>query len=167
MAVPAGACRRDTCGTGRGTAPRSGCGPSGPGVEEEHGGQRGQRDRAADAARWTGRLDPAVDEILEKSGLHNEDLAPVPIENRTWTTYSYLALWVGMAINVPTWLLAAGLGGIKGWPGTRSFSSCSFANVIVLIPMLLISHAGTKYGIPFPVVRSSLVRDVPVRTCRP
>ena len=54
-------------------------------------------------------LAPAVDEILEKSALHNEDLAPVPIEKRTWTTYNYLALWVGMAINVPTWLLAAGL----------------------------------------------------------
>jgi hypothetical protein len=25
------------------------------------------------------------------------------------------------------------------------------ANIIVLIPMLLNSHAGTKYGIPFPV----------------
>ena len=83
--------------------------------------------------------------------LHNEDLAPVPITKRTWTTYNYLALWIGMAINIPTWLLASGLIS-SGWPGTRRILTIFLANVIVLIPMLLISHAGTKYGIPFPVI---------------
>ena len=61
--------------------------------------------------RPDGRVEllPEVDAALEGSGLHNEDLAPVPIEKRTWTTYNYLALWIGMAINIPTWLLASGL----------------------------------------------------------
>jgi NCS1 family nucleobase:cation symporter-1 len=83
--------------------------------------------------------------------LHNEDLAPVPITKRTWTTYNYLALWIGMAINVPTWFLAAGLVG-QGMAWYQVILVMFLANVIVLIPMLLISHAGTKYGIPFPVV---------------
>ncbi len=72
-------------------------------------------------------LAPEVDAGLGTSGLHNEDLAPVPIAKRTWTTYNYLALWVGMAINVPT--LGAGLGPDRpsAWPGTRRSSRSSWA----------------------------------------
>jgi nucleobase:cation symporter-1, NCS1 family len=95
-------------------------------------------------------LPQEVDEGLGTSGLHNEDLAPVPIAKRTWTTYNYLALWVGMAINVPTWLLASGLID-QGMAWYQALFTIFLANVIVLIPMLLISHAGTKYGIPYPV----------------
>ncbi len=83
--------------------------------------------------------------------LHNEDLAPVPISKRNWTTYNYLALWVGMAINIPTWLLASGLM-ILGMAWYQALFTIFLANVLVLIPMLLISHAGTKYGIPYPVI---------------
>ena len=95
-------------------------------------------------------LAPQTEATIADSALYNEDLAPVPLERRTWTTYSYMALWIGMAINVPSWTLAAGLialgmdwvpGGLHDRAGQpdRAF------------PMLLNSHAGTKYGIPFPV----------------
>jgi NCS1 family nucleobase:cation symporter-1 len=83
--------------------------------------------------------------------LHNEDLAPVPIAKRTWTTYNYLALWIGMAINIPTWMLASGLMAL-GMAWYQALFTIFLANFIVLIPMLLISHAGTKYGIPYPVI---------------
>jgi nucleobase:cation symporter-1, NCS1 family len=83
--------------------------------------------------------------------LHNEDLAPVPITKRTWTTYNYLSLWIGMAINIPTWLLASGLM-LLGMAWYQALFTIFLANVLVLIPMLLISHAGTKYGIPYPVI---------------
>jgi NCS1 family nucleobase:cation symporter-1 len=83
--------------------------------------------------------------------LHNEDLAPVPITKRTWTTYNYLALWVGMAINIPSWLLASGLIAI-GMSWTQAIMTIFLGNLIVLVPMLLISHAGTKFGIPYPVI---------------
>ena len=83
--------------------------------------------------------------------LHNEDLAPVPITKRTWTTYNYLALWIGMAINIPTWLLASGLIAL-GMAWYQALFTIFLANVLVLIPMLAISHAGTKYGIPYPVI---------------
>ena len=51
-----------------------------------------------------GRIElvPEVDASLDQHALHNEDLAPVPIAKRTWTTYNYLALWVGMSINIPS-----------------------------------------------------------------
>jgi NCS1 family nucleobase:cation symporter-1 len=94
---------------------------------------------------------PEVDRTLEGSPLHNEDLAPVPLPKRTWTTYNYLALWVGMSINVPSWLLASGLIAI-GMDWVQAILTIFLGNLIVLVPMLLISHAGTKYGIPYPVI---------------
>lgn len=95
-------------------------------------------------------LVPEVDAALGTSQLHNDDLAPVPIAKRTWTTYNYVALWIGMSHNIPTWGLAAGLVAI-GMAWYQAILTIMLANIIVLAPMLLNSHAGTKYGIPFPV----------------
>jgi NCS1 family nucleobase:cation symporter-1 len=82
--------------------------------------------------------------------LTNEDLAPTPPQARTWTTKHFAALWVGMAVCIPTYTLAAGLidQGMSWW---QALLCVGLGNVIVLGPMLLNAHAGTKYGIPFPV----------------
>ncbi len=96
-------------------------------------------------------LTPEADAALDGSPLHNEDLAPVPMKKRTWTTYNYLALWVGMSINVPSWLLASGLIAL-GMAWYQAIFTIFLGNVIVLVPMLLISHAGTKFGLPYPVI---------------
>jgi NCS1 family nucleobase:cation symporter-1 len=95
-------------------------------------------------------LSSGAEQAVADSPLYNEDLAPVPIGGRTWTTYNYLALWVGMAHNIPTWLLASGLIAL-GMDWVQAIMTIAIANVVVLIPMLLNSHAGTKYGIPYPV----------------
>jgi NCS1 family nucleobase:cation symporter-1 len=87
---------------------------------------------------------------LADSPIYNDDLAPVRIEQRTWGTYAYMALWIGMAVNVPSWTLAAGLIAL-GMDWVQAVVTVGLGNVIVLVPMLLISHAGTKYGIPYPV----------------
>jgi len=92
---------------------------------------------------------------VSASSLYNEDLAPTGPEERTWTTYNIAALWVGMAIVITTYTLGSGLmaAGMNWW---QALLTISLGNVIVLIPMLLNAHAGTKYGVPFPVfVRSS------------
>ena len=96
-------------------------------------------------------LSPEVDAGLGVSVLHNDDLAPVPVAKRTWTTYNYLALWVGMSINIPSWLLASGLIAL-GMSWTQAIFTIFLGNLIVLVPMLLISHGGTKYGVPYPVL---------------
>jgi NCS1 family nucleobase:cation symporter-1 len=82
--------------------------------------------------------------------LINEDLAPVPPEKRTWDARHYAALWIGMAVCIPTYQLASGLidGGMNWW---QALLCVALGNVVVLLPMLLSSHAGAKYGIPFPV----------------
>ena len=89
-------------------------------------------------------------ERLSGNRFSNPELAPVPVERRNWTTYNYFALWMGMAHNIPSYLLASGLIAI-GMNWAQAFLTITLANLIVLIPMLLNSHAGTKYGIPFPV----------------
>jgi len=95
-------------------------------------------------------LTPEADAALDTSPLHNVDLAPVPVAKRTWTTYNYIALWIGMAHNIPTWGLAAGLV-LLGMAWYQAILTIMLANIIVLVPMLANSHAGTKYGIPYPV----------------
>src|SRR5207244_10995277 len=74
----------------------------------------------------------------------------VPRRRRTWNTYSYVAVWIGMAHNIPTYLLASGLV-LLGMAWYQAILTIALANIIVLIPMLANSHAGTKYGIPYPV----------------
>src|SRR3954466_4216479 len=92
---------------------------------------------------------------IADSPLGNGDLAPTTPERRTWGTYNLAALWVGLSIVITTYTLASGLiaAGMTWWQGLLTVSLGHF---IVLIPILLNSHPGTKYGIPFPVlVRSS------------
>jgi NCS1 family nucleobase:cation symporter-1 len=84
------------------------------------------------------------------SGLYNADLAPIPSEKRTWTTYNYASLWVAMSVCIPTYMLASGLiAGGMSWK--QAIATILLGNLIVLVPMILNAHAGTKYGIPFPV----------------
>jgi hypothetical protein len=87
--------------------------------------------------------------------VYNEDLAPVPLEKRTWGIYNYASLWVAMSVCIPTYMLASGLiAGGMSWK--QAIGTILLGNVIVLIPMILNAHAGAKYGIPFPVlVRAS------------
>ncbi|MGF1429804.1 NCS1 family nucleobase:cation symporter-1 [Kitasatospora sp. LaBMicrA B282] len=80
----------------------------------------------------------------------NDDLRPVPIERRTWGVYNYLSLWVGMAHNIPSWTLASGLVAL-GMNWVQAVVTIMLANLIVLVPMIMTGHAGTRYGIPFPV----------------
>ncbi|HYO57600.1 cytosine permease, partial [Archangium sp.] len=82
--------------------------------------------------------------------LTNEDLAATPAEARTWTTRHFAALWVGMAVCIPTYTLAAGLID-QGMSWGQALFCVGLGNVIVLGPMLLNAHAGARYGIPFPV----------------
>lgn len=87
--------------------------------------------------------------------LYNEDLAPTPPGRRTWSTYNYIALWFSMSMEVTTYMLASSLiAGGMNWK--QAVGTILIGNLIVLLPMLLNAHAGSKYGIPFPVfVRAS------------
>src|SRR6476659_8062786 len=98
-----------------------------------------------------GRVELRSDEGIRTSALYNHDLAPVPVSQRNWTTYNYAALWIAMAHCIPTYMMSSGLigAGMNWW---QALTTILVGNTIVLIPILLNSHAGTKYGIPFPVL---------------
>ena len=113
--------------------------------------QEGFRDMAVSDEARLARIKAEV----MSSSLYNEDLAPTEPAERTWTTYNIAALWIGMAIVITTYTLASGLmaAGMNWW---QALLTISLGNIIVLVPMLLNAHAGTKYGVPFPVfVRAS------------
>lgn len=83
--------------------------------------------------------------------LSNRDLTPTGAVQRTWGTYSYIALWFSMSMEITTYQLASSLIA-KGMDWKQALATVLLGNLIVLVPMLLNAHAGTKYGIPFPVV---------------
>lgn len=88
---------------------------------------------------------PNVDERF-----YNGDIAPTQLSQRTWDKWHIAALWVGMSVCVPTYMLAASL--IRsGMSWLQAIGTVFLANLLVLIPMVANAHAGTKYGIPFPV----------------
>lgn len=100
-------------------------------------------------------LDPSVGE-LPANGFTSDDLIPVPVARRTWTTYNFLALWVGMAHNIPSWTLASGLVAI-GMDWKQAVLTIALANLIVLVPMLLtgsiskvqnVASGGYEAGLP-------------------
>src|SRR5450756_542002 len=93
---------------------------------------------------------PDVEVDLAQSRLCNADLAPVPLARRKWGALSFAALWISMSACIPKYMLASSLisGGMNWWEAVLTIF---IANIIVLIPMILNAHAGTRYGIPFPV----------------
>jgi NCS1 family nucleobase:cation symporter-1 len=92
-----------------------------------------------------------LDRDVSKSSLWNRDLAPTTIKERTWSTWNIAALWIGMSVVITTYTLAGGFieAGMNWW---QAMITILLGNTIVLIPMVLNAHAGTKYGISFPVL---------------
>jgi NCS1 family nucleobase:cation symporter-1 len=87
---------------------------------------------------------------LSGSPYYSRDMAPVPRHVRRWGIKDITVLWISMAACIPTYMLASGLidQGMNWW---QTVVTIFLGNVIVLVPMVLNAHAGTKYGIPFPV----------------
>lgn len=92
-----------------------------------------------------------LDEDVSDSSLWNRDLAPTTIRERTWSTWNIAALWIGMSVVITTYTLAGGFveAGMNWW---QAMITILLGNTIVLLPMILNAHAGTKYGISFPVL---------------
>jgi len=89
-------------------------------------------------------------EPLASGSLVNADLAPTSINARTWGRWHIASLWVGLSVCIPTYMLSASMiqAGMTWW---QSLLAILLGNAIVLIPMIINAHAGTRYGIPFPV----------------
>jgi nucleobase:cation symporter-1, NCS1 family len=89
-------------------------------------------------------------EDLSGSPFYSHDMAPVPASGRKWGVRDLAVLWISMSACVPTYILASSFIdlGMNWW---QAVLTIFLGNCIVLIPMALNAHAGTRYGIPFPV----------------
>src|SRR5580693_4967913 len=96
-----------------------------------------------------------VTDNISHSPYWNEDIAPTRVSDRKWAMKDIAALWISMSACIPTYMLASSLIS-EGMNWYEAVLTIFFGNAIVLLPMILNAHAGTKYGIPFPVfVRAS------------
>jgi NCS1 family nucleobase:cation symporter-1 len=86
--------------------------------------------------------------------LWNKDLAPVPETERNWNWFAYASLWVSMVVCVPSYLIASGLVA-EGMSFSEAIATVFLGNLIIVVPMILIGHAGAKHGVPFPVLLRS------------
>lgn len=97
----------------------------------------------------------ALIELADREGLDpslcNEDILPTPIKERHWNQWHVASLWVGMAVCIPTYMLASQMI-IGGLSWKEALMMIILGNIIVAVPMVFNGHAGTKYGIPFPVL---------------
>ena len=106
---------------------------------------------AGDSSFWLTEPLAARQPVNPDAGLINEDFKPTEESKRTFGASDIAALWIGLVISVPAYYLAGGLveGGMSWWQGILTVF---VSNAIVLVPMILNAHSGTKYGVPFPVL---------------
>ncbi len=95
-------------------------------------------------------LSPEAEAEIKASPYYNEDLAPTKVAERTWTTRDVADLWLGLSVSIPALALASSLVALGVSP-LLAIINVILGNLIILIPIQLNSHVGTKYGIPYPI----------------
>jgi len=110
-------------------------------------------DKASPVHQAAGPASGEICELVEDvSGSHyySVDMAPISAARRKWGARDLAVLWISMAACIPTYMLASSLIEL-GMDWRQAVVTIFLGNCIVLVPILLNAHAGTRYGIPFPV----------------
>lgn len=83
--------------------------------------------------------------------LINDDLAPIPAGQRTWSAYSVFAMWMSDVHSVGGYTFAASLFllGLTGW---QVLGALVIGIAIVNMLMNLIGKPSQQHGIPYPVM---------------
>lgn len=84
------------------------------------------------------------------AALSNPDLMPTPVEQRTWTWWSYGSLWMGMVHNLFNFAWVGGLIAI-GMSVWQALAIALTGSVIETILIGLNGRVGARHGIPFAV----------------
>lgn len=94
--------------------------------------------------------EPAARQAEVHTDLWNDDLRPCTRAEHAWGASRFASLWIGMCLCIPTYSLASGMIslGMNWWEAVLTIFTGS---VVVLVPILLVAHAGTRYGFPYPV----------------
>lgn len=88
--------------------------------------------------------------LAQNASMWNEDLRPCTLAEHAWPGGKFASLWIGMCMCLPTYSLASGMIslGMNWW---ESVLTILVGSLVVMGAILLVSHAGTKFGIPYPV----------------
>ena len=81
---------------------------------------------------------------------NNDDIKPTSKKLRNWATKDFAILWISISATVVTYMSGSTLIalGMLWW---QALFTVFMGTIITLIPIILNSHVGAKYGIPFPV----------------
>ncbi len=92
----------------------------------------------------------AAHQASANTDLWNDDLRPCTPNEHSWRASRFASLWTGMCLCIPTYSLASGMIslGMNWWEAVLTIFTGS---CVVLVPILLVAHAGTRYGFPYPV----------------
>ena len=83
--------------------------------------------------------------------LYNEDLAPIPMDKRTWGWFEIFNVWSNDVQSLFGYSLAASLFLTYGLNGWAVFAAIILAGFIVMYLVNLSGRPSVKYGIPYPV----------------
>ncbi|BAF09590.1 purine-uracil permease NCS1 [Oryza sativa Japonica Group] len=79
------------------------------------------------------------------------DLSPTPPSERTMTAWDLASLWVGLVVGVPSYYLAGSLVDL-GMSALQGVATVAFANLVVLVSLVLTAAPAVTHGLPFPVL---------------
>ncbi|KAK3158679.1 hypothetical protein QOZ80_2AG0140220 [Eleusine coracana subsp. coracana] len=86
-----------------------------------------------------------------KASSNESDLSPTPPSERTMTGWDLASLWIGLVVGVPSYYLAGSLVDL-GMSALQGVATVAFANLIVLITLVLTAAPAVTHGLPFPVL---------------
>ncbi|KAJ1280331.1 hypothetical protein BS78_04G223800 [Paspalum vaginatum] len=95
------------------------------------------------------RLLPASPRAASTSSA--SDLSPTPPSERTMTAWELASLWAGLVVGVPAYYLAGSLVDL-GMSALQGVATVAFANLIVLVTLVLTAAPAVTHGLPFPVL---------------
>ncbi|KAG2059596.1 hypothetical protein BDR06DRAFT_927579 [Suillus hirtellus] len=81
----------------------------------------------------------------------SDDLLPVPIEERTWTAFSYVAFWASTSINVGSWMITSSMI-VMGMSWWQAWLTVWIGYGVMTPFVVLLGRPGAVFHVTFPVV---------------
>ncbi|KDQ12362.1 hypothetical protein BOTBODRAFT_56931 [Botryobasidium botryosum FD-172 SS1] len=103
------------------------------------------------AERKTWELDPDPSTFAPNNKWSNKDMDPTPPDQRTWTTWSYLTLWVTDAFGVSTWEIASASMTL-GLSWRQVLPAVALGYTLIGLAITANGTIGSRLRVPFPVL---------------